>query len=123
MKLRLRKTAIVYISLLFGGIVYAIICSWLGFGIPCVFREVTGLQCPGCGISRMCIALLKLDLRGAFAANPVALVLLPFLGAILADITVRYVKTGSKETKGWSTILGCVILVVLILFGIIRNLV
>lgn len=121
MKLRLRKTAILYISLLFGGIVYALVCSWLGFGIPCIIRKTTGLLCPGCGVSRMCIALLKFDFQTAFDANPMVLVLSPFLLAILTDVTVRYIKTGSTQTKGWSTVLVYVIVVVLLVFGIIRN--
>ena len=121
MKTRLRKTAVLYISLLIGGIVYALVCSWIGFGIPCLFHKITGLMCPGCGVSRMCIALLKLDLQGAFQANPMVLMLSPFLIAVLADTTVRYVKTGSSNPKGWSLGLVYVMIVALLIFGIVRN--
>lgn len=37
-------------------------CIWLhctGLGIPCLFYLWTGFKCPGCGITRMCLALLS----------------------------------------------------------------
>lgn len=39
---------------------------------PCIFRELTGALCPGCGSGRMVGALLRLDLGSALRANPLA---------------------------------------------------
>ena len=121
MKARLRKTLILYASIVFVGIIYAIICSKLGFGIPCLFRKVTGLMCPGCGISRMCLALLKLDFHTAFESNPMVLILSPLLIAVFADVTVEYIKTGSSRAKGWTTVVSYVIITALLVFGVVRN--
>ena len=121
MRQRLRKVTVTAIVLLAIGIVYAIVCRLLGFGIPCVFRLVTGWQCPGCGVSRMCLCLLSGDLQGAYAANPVLLFCLPALVAVLADATVRYVRDGGWRTKGWSTVLAWTLIAVLLVFGVLRN--
>lgn len=48
----------------------------------CLFKQLTGLDCPGCGSQRAVRALLHGDLMGALAYNaflPVALVLIGVL--------------------------------------------
>lgn len=121
MKRRLHKVIVISTALLLGGLVYAWICGLLGFGIPCVFQKITGWQCPGCGVSRMCLCLLRLDFQGAFRANPVILCLSPLLIAIAVDMTLRYIRTGQFRTKGWSSICVWAIIAILLLFGILRN--
>ena len=59
---------------------YALWVNLTHLSIPCPFHAITGLQCPGCGVTRMCLALLRLDVSGAWKANPVLLLLLPLLG-------------------------------------------
>lgn len=122
MKQRLHKVVFVGAALLVVGCIYALLCRWLGWGVPCLFRLTTGLQCPGCGVSRMCMALLRLDLAGAWQANPVLLCLLPLLVAIAADMIVRYVRTGSAGAKGWSAFATWIAIIALVAFGIARNL-
>lgn len=39
-------------------------------GITCPIRYVTGISCPGCGMSRAWLSLLRLDWAGAFAFHP-----------------------------------------------------
>jgi len=43
----------------------------------CVFRKVTGLDCPGCGMTRATYAMLHGRIGDAFAFNPVGMILLP----------------------------------------------
>lgn len=50
-------------------------------GITCPIRYIAGISCPGCGMSRAWLALLRLDLAGAFAFHP--LFWLPPLAAAL----------------------------------------
>jgi len=38
----------------------------------CPFKALTGLPCPGCGMTHAFLALGRLDFAGAFAANPLA---------------------------------------------------
>ena len=41
------------------------------FDIPCVFRKFLGIPCPGCGMTRALLCLLRLDLAGAARHNAV----------------------------------------------------
>ena len=39
-------------------------------GIGCPIKFMTGISCPGCGMSRACISLLRLDFAAAFGFHP-----------------------------------------------------
>jgi hypothetical protein len=51
--------------------------SGLGLFPGCLFHRFTGLQCPGCGMTRATYATLHGDFARAFRLNPVGMVLLP----------------------------------------------
>lgn len=40
---------------------------------PCIFHEITGLYCPGCGGTRAVMALLKGHIITSFTYNPIVL--------------------------------------------------
>ena len=104
------------------GCAYAAFVSVTGLGIPCVFRLLTGLQCAGCGVSRMCLSLLRLDFAGAWQYNPAVLCLLPLGAAVGLDWVVVYIKTGSRKQRLWAHAATVFMIIVLLLFGILRNL-
>lgn len=58
-------------------------------GIPCLFRRLTGIPCPGCGLTRALLCLLRGDIRGALAYNalaiPIFALALTILGWTIAD--------------------------------------
>ena len=51
--------------------------SWLP---GCVFHKLTGLHCPGCGMTRAAHASLHGRLGEAFRYNPLGMILLPLAG-------------------------------------------
>lgn len=105
------------------GLAYACFVRWTGLAVPCPFHAVTGLQCPGCGITRMCLALLRLNFAAAWASNPGLLVLLPLLAALFLKMAAGYVKSGRKTpTKAESTAIW-VLVGVLLAYGVVRNLI
>ncbi|MCI7596733.1 MAG: DUF2752 domain-containing protein [Lachnospiraceae bacterium] len=122
MKKRLRQVSI-RISLLFtAGIFYGLFSLYTGIRIPCIFHEITGLYCPGCGITGMCISLMQGDLLGAISSNPVLFCLSPFLLFVCADSLIRYVRTGLRTLPGWQSIGIYLAIGLLILYCLIRNL-
>jgi hypothetical protein len=89
---------------------------WLpmtGLGIPCVFHELTGLDCPGCGMTRAVLALLELDVNQAIRNNPLLLVIPPLYAAYLA--------AHRKKLRLVSGSLMAIMLAVTVGFGILRN--
>lgn len=45
----------------------------------CVWKGITGTDCPGCGSQRMAHALLHADFDAAWRANPFLMLLLPLI--------------------------------------------
>lgn len=117
------KKAMARAGLILGiGLAYAFFCAKTGLALPCPFRAVTGLYCPGCGVTRMCMALLRLDFAGAWSANPVLLCLLPVLALVLGTLLWRWVRTGSARPARWQSALIWGMAAVLLVFGVLRNL-
>ena len=110
------KLILILISFL---IIYFILSELLDVGIPCLFYEITGYYCPGCGITRLLFSLLKLDFYQAFRYNPLIF--------ILIIITVIYwlVKFILKKFMNISieipNYVYYILLIILIIFGILRN--
>jgi hypothetical protein len=49
-------------------------------GIPCLFRATTGFECPGCGLTRACVAFARGDPARAIAFNPLSPFVVGFVG-------------------------------------------
>lgn len=121
MKKRFVRVAGRYGIILGVGLLYFIFVSLTDIGIPCPFRLATGLQCPGCGISRMLMALARLDFAAAFHANPVILLTGPILLFFLIRSDVDYVRTGKSSVNRYQFV-WIAELVILLVFGVVRNL-
>lgn len=103
------------------GGVYALLVHYTSFRIPCPFHAVTGLACPGCGISHLCLRLLHGDFYGAFRENPAVAILIPLLGLmrlVQLGFHPRWLQKNGKIEK----IILLVCIVLLLLFGVVRNL-
>lgn len=107
-------------ALLAAGALYLVWLRLGGPGIPCPFHLVTGLLCPGCGVTTMLVALSRLDLRAAFTANAFLLCTLPLLVFELVH-EWRRCAAGRPQPR-WNQILLAVYGGGLLLFGILRNL-
>lgn len=103
------------------GIGYYLLTQFTPIRIPCPVKTVTGLACPGCGITHYFIALFHGDLRLAFHENAVLFILLPLWAMVIlvqTFIRPRWLKRGSTL----ETVLLYAAIVILLLFGIVRNL-
>ncbi len=120
---RLRRLLTGLVLVTAAGMGYALWVNVTHLAVPCLFHVITGLQCPGCGVSRMCLALLRLDLPGAWQANGVLLALLPLIGGLLVYRATVYVRRGNVPTARWETLVWSGMAVVLLLWGIVRNVV
>lgn len=90
--------------------------------IPCLFNKITHLYCPGCGITRMFKALMKLDLKRAFSYNQFAFLSLPFFLIYFID-EVRSKLFYKKKILNAKIInvIAIILIVLAVIFGVIRN--
>lgn len=119
-KSRLRETAIKY-SVIFGiAFLYLIFVLITDVRIPCPVFMLTGLKCPGCGITRLLVSVARFDFASAFWLNPFLFVTGPFIVAAIVHSEVRYVLCGSRQIGKWKIFLW-VELALAITYGILRN--
>lgn len=86
----------------------------------CVFHDLTGWYCPGCGITRALHALVHFDLRRALAMNAFLVLSLPLLAAMaLQGLTRR-----AWLPKGVTRVVfdGRWWIAAMVVFGLVRNL-
>ena len=81
--------------------------------VGCLFRHITGIPCPGCGMTRAHLAALRLDFRAAFWYHPLWFLPLPLLaGQFLFP-------NGLFRNKKWNTGLSIVLLILVVgVYGI-----
>lgn len=120
-KMRLQRLSLKTGAVLAVGAAYALFVALTGWRIPCLFYVTTELYCPGCGITRMFMALLRLDLAGAAQANLLALCLLPIGIGLFIYKAMDYVKTGQSPMRKAEKWLYMVAFVLCIAFTVMRN--
>ena len=116
-----RAVAVLTVSGIIGVLVLLIVYSKVVFniGIVCPLHEIFKWECPGCGGTRMALALLEMDLYQAFRWNPFLFVTLPICGIIYVWQVISFIK----DNKLWSKLDIFLIsyAIALCMFGILRN--
>jgi hypothetical protein len=102
-------------------VVYVFDPALYSFYPPCVFRKITGLLCPGCGMTRALHQLLHGHFAAALQLNAVGIVMAPLLAAG-ATVEARRVLNGAavprfveKPWIAWTVVL------ILVGWGVVRN--
>lgn len=79
------KRVVNLLIILFGIIfLYIVITGTISF--KCVFKELLGISCPGCGLTRSFRAIINLDFNGAIKYNILGIPL--FVSIILVGISL-----------------------------------
>ncbi len=123
MRDRVKKIVIIGAAVLLGGCAYAVFYQLTGIGIPCPFHLITGLNCPGCGVTRMLVYIMHLDLGNAFRSNAVLFCMLPFLLLLLGYWLYRYIRFGALRNNRAVEIVCWVFVGILLIWGIVRNII
>ena len=121
MKDRLKRTIKNTIAILCLGIFLYILYDF-HIRIPCVFKTLTHLNCPSCGVSRMCVSISHGDIKSAFYYNQVLIFLTPLIALYYIFYQIRYIRTGQRKISKLENNTMILIIVVLIIYGIVRNL-
>jgi Protein of unknown function (DUF2752) len=66
----------------------------------CFMALALHIPCPGCGMTRATLALLRGEVAHAFALHPLSPLLAPFAACLIAAQTLAYVRTGAAFGTG-----------------------
>ena len=119
-KKRLQKTLLKYAIVFAIALAYLIFVLCTGIGIPCIFYEITGLKCVGCGISRMLVSIVKLDFAAAFSYNAFLFVTGPVICVYILCSEIQYIKHGNRRMGKLEWVMW-IELVLALLYWIFRN--
>lgn len=89
----------------------------------CLFLELTGWQCPGCGSQRAVHALLNADIAGAIRSNALLVLSIPYL---IGGMAIEQIKNPGESLQRWRKRLYgknaiLTVLTLIIAFWILRN--
>lgn len=109
------------------GVTWLAIHEWSPWGLTlplpkCPLHQITGLYCPGCGITRAALSLMHGDLWSALRYNPLAIISIPLL---ILTVLEQYVKASwipfKVRSLASSKFFSHIILWVIIGYGVLRN--
>ena len=64
------------------------------FSLPCIFWELTGYYCPGCGGTRACAALFRGEIVRSFLCHPVVVSTAVVFAWYMISHTIEYLTRG-----------------------------
>ena len=93
-----------------------------GIGFICVSRELTGLYCSGCGMTRAVLSLLKLDFYQAFRYNAFSVILIPILFFYFyGEVYAHCFNEKNFIAQKIPMMFWVVIIVLMLIYGVLRN--
>lgn len=121
MKQRIEKIGISLAVIMLLGCTYGAFVSFTGWAVPCSVYLITGLKCPGCGVTRMCLAIMDFDFKNAYQSNQMLFILLPVLFYLLGSYALGYIRSGRWYITKKQTLLTYICIGLMLGYGIYRN--
>lgn len=122
-KSRIKRVAFAAALFFLAGLGYAAFVHFAGFGIPCFFHVITGLRCPGCGMTHAAMSILHFDLWGAVKANAFLIPIGLYVGWLLFYTLRRYIVKGILRLDSGSKVLDIAFLASLLIWSVARNII
>jgi hypothetical protein len=116
--IKLIKTSLLGVVL----IIYYLFLVKFGYGIPCLFHRVTGLLCPGCGVTHLIVSILHLDFKSAFESNQLIFITSPILFYFFIRLYLSWFRNKKYKLNKVENILVYFLIILFVSFGIVRNL-
>lgn len=117
----MRKRLLVSGALVALLLAYYLLVKVTGVGIPCLFNKVTGLKCPGCGITHMYMAMLELDFYKAFKHNPYVFVIQPILYYFIIKEYLDWLRNVKTTFNKFENIVLLLLIASSLVFTVLRN--
>jgi len=92
-----------------------------GIGFPCMSNKIFGINCPGCGMTRAAVAMMRLDFYQAIEYNAFSIILLPLL--FIMAIAFIWESIFKKPTFIYKIPVAFLVILfsAFVIYGIIRN--
>lgn len=119
---RLKKLTVKILKYILIGFAYYIFIILTGLKIPCISRVLFNLYCPGCGVTRMCMALLSGNFSLAFRQNQFVFCLFPVLVVWGIYKGYKYVFNKKTAINKAEQIVLILVFIVAVTFAVLRNL-
>ena len=100
------------------GFIYYLIYRFTGWGLPCLLRNLTGLKCPSCGVSHMCIHMASLEFDKAYKDNQIMFITWPLI--VTEIIYIIYRHESGKDLPKWNVAAISIFATALTIFGVLR---
>jgi len=79
---------------------YFVPVDWLnGQHSICLFKNIFGTECYGCGITRAVLSAIQFDFVKAFYYNKLVIIVFPLLCYLWGKYFLRLLKNARKETE------------------------
>jgi len=118
---RIRKLIIYGGIILFFLIIFTVWTDRTGIGIPCPVRNLTHLNCCGCGNTRAVLACLHLEFRKALEYNYLFPAEFFYLIWTVLKTCINYIRTGEQHISVPPRQINILFAVGMMLWMIIRN--
>lgn len=116
----MKKTVLkIYGSILLVGMAYYIWILITDIKIPCFYYLLSGFQCAGCGLTRMCLSLIRLDFRTAISYNAGMFLAINIWNVIALMILIGRPVFVQKKSFLYSAF--WITIICLVIWGIVRN--
>ncbi len=118
-----RKAVILGVSL--GILAVGAVLAYLihkGLRIPCLFHQVTGLLCPGCGNTRATMALLRLDIKAMLGYNLTYPLQIFYAARLYFVCAKNYIQGGRFAYRAKPDWVDISCLAIILIWAIVRNL-
>ena len=100
---------------------YLLLGEKLHIYIPCFIHRITGFYCPGCGVTRMLLSMLKLDFYRAYLYNKLLFILSPFALFLFLDYIYSMIKNKNPLYKNINNKVWYLLIIILVIYGVLRN--
>jgi hypothetical protein len=120
---RLRSVVAHYTAIICVGLFYGYVLIPIGISVPCVFRKITGLKCPGCGVTQMCLDILHGNILASWNENRGLFAILPWLIFLQGKYDYLYLKYGDVSYTKKENTAYCILACFTVAWGVFRNIV
>ena len=120
-KKRILLVSFLIVVLIYFSFLYYKLYNLFGIGIPCIFHKITGLYCPGCGITRAIFSLFRFDFVSAIKYNFLLFLIFPFLIYYFGYKIKSWIFFEYNTKQIIPNFFIYILLFITILYGILRN--